>query len=363
MKKLIFLILLAPFYILGQTDSKSEKKETKEKEEQAFKVVPLITSSPLMGFGFGAAASYLYNTKEDTSSKSQLQVAGQYSTTESYNASIQNSAWFNNNKTLSSTALTYSSINNDYAAEGEDIKYNTSTLSLSQLLLFKISQDIYLGTPINFRNIKHKANNDAGEDFLYENGFQNESSLGLGISSSYDTRTNKYFPVNATWISLHINANPAALGAVNDYYSTVLDARYYARGFGYNDVWAWQFYGQYSSKKTPDNGLPTLSGKTLLRGFPAGQYKAKYLSGAQTEYRYTINDSRFRLTGFVGLSHLSGGSFGVDGRSRDDDGWYSAGGVGVRYILQQVTGVDLRLDLVRTSKQNNAIYLVLNQAF
>ena len=316
-----------------------------------------------MGLGFGAAATYIYNTGEGNSSKSQLQFGGQYSVTNSYNIFLKNNAWFNDNRILSSTVITYSNINNELTSDEEDVAYNVKTLMMSELLMFKLKKNIYVGGPIKYKNIKYKPNNEAGEDFLYENGFQDENSLGIGLSSSYDTRRNKYYPTSAAWVSLHLNSNPSWLGAVNNYYSIVLDARYYMKGFSHDDVWAWQFYGQYSSDKTPDSGLPTLSGKTLLRGYPAGQYKAKYLSGAQTEYRYTIGQSRFRVTGFFGISNLSGSSFGVEGRSRDDDGWYSAGGVGLRYKLQQITGVDLRLDFIRTSVGEYALYLMLNQAF
>lgn len=316
-----------------------------------------------MGFGFGAAATYLYSTDGNISSKSQLQAGGQYSNTESFNLFVRNNAWFKDNKTFSSTIITYSDINNEFTSDGSDVAYNVRTLIMSELLMFKIRNNLYLGGPLKYKKIHYKANNDEGADFLYQNGFQDENSLGIGVSSSYDTRRSKYYPMNATWISLHLNSNPSWLGAVNTYYSIVMDARYYTNGFSLNDVWAWQFYGQYSSERTPDSGLPTLSGKTLLRGFPAGQFKAKYISGGQTEYRYTIGQSRFRLTGFFGISNLCGGSYGVEGRSRDDDGWYSAGGMGLRYILQPVTGVDLRLDVIRTSEGEFALYLMLNQAF
>lgn len=148
-----------------------------------------------------------------------------------------------------------------------------------------------------------------------------------------------------------------------DYYYAIINARHYAEGFKAGDVWAWQFYGQYSSDKTPDTGLPTLSGKSLLRGFPAGQFRARYLSGVQTEYRYQIPDTRFRLAVFGGVAHLSGESNGSSGASREDDGWYSAGGVGARYAIQPKTGVDLRLDLVTTSENEQSIYLMLSQSF
>lgn len=333
------------------------------KTERALRVVPLITSSPLMGFGAGAAASYLYYTKGANSSKSQLQVGGQYSNTKSYSLFIKNNAWFNNNKILSSSAILYSGINNEFKSNNQDVAYNVNTLILSELLLFKIANNLYFGGPINYKKISYEANNTAGSDFMFRNGYQNESSGSYGLAVSFDTRKNKYFPSAAAWISLSLSNNPVWLGAINNYSALVFDARYYAKGFRDIDVWAYQFYGKFNANKTPDSGLPTLSGKSLLRGFPAGQFKAKYLSGAQTEYRYTIKNSNFRITSFAGVANLNGGSYGLDNQSRQDDGWYYAYGIGARYRLQRRTGVDLRLDLVRTSAQENAIYLMLNQAF
>ena len=245
------LILLIPIYSFGQDSTKTEK---------AFKLVPLITSSPLMGFGFGAAATYLYSTDGNISSKSQLQVGGQYSSTNSYSLFVKNNAWFKQNKIFSGTVISYSDINNEFSSDGSDVEYNVGTVIASELLMFKVADKIYLGTPIKYKNLEYEAINEAGEDFLYENGFQNESSVSVGASSSYDTRKNKYFPIKSTFINVQLNFNPDWLGVVDSYSAVVLDARYYAKGFSENDAWAWQFYGQYSSEKTPDSGLPTISG-------------------------------------------------------------------------------------------------------
>lgn len=353
--KLLFVIIfLIPILTHGQDSIKTEK---------AFKLIPLISSSPLMGFGFGGAVSYLYRTEEQASSKSQLQIGGQYSNTESYNIFIKNNAWFKNNSIFSSTKILFSSINNEFDSEGEDVSYNVNSFLFSELLMFKVANNIYIGGPITYKSLKYNPNNEAGEDFLFDNGVTDEKTGGFGFSASFDNRKNKYYPSDATFMTTSINTNPSWLGSVNSYYSFVIDARHYAKGFTNQDVWAFQFYGQYSSEKTPDTGLPTLSGKTLLRGFPAGQFKAKYVSGAQTEYRYTIGHSRFRITSFVGGANLAGGSYGLDDQSRDDDGWYYAGGIGGRYAIQAKSGVDIRLDLVRTSVKENALYLTLNQAF
>lgn len=229
--------------------------------------------------------------------------------------------------------------------------------------MFWVADNIYLGAPLSYKGIKYSPSNENGADFMINNGIRNENTAGLGLMASYDSRKNKYCPSKSVWITTRINNNPEWLGSIANYYSFVTDARFYLKGFKESDVWAWQFYGKYTSKKTPDSGLPSLSGKSILRGYPSGQFKAKYLSGGQTEYRYTIDNTRFRLVAFFGLANLAGGSYGFEGYSRDNDGWYTTEGLGIRYKLQQVTGLDLRLDFVHTSEQQLSFYLKLNQAF
>jgi hypothetical protein len=353
MKKLLLIFLLSPLFATAQDSTATEK---------AFKIVPLITSSPLLGLGFGAAVSFLYKTDEP-SSKSQLSFGAQYSLTKSSVFFINNKAFFKDNSIRSNTATSFSNINNEFLSDGQDVSYNVKTFVLTEVLLFEIVHKSYLGGLLGYKQLLYKSNNTAGEEFLYKNGIVDERTGAIGLAYSFDSRKNKYYPSDAWLIDLGLNANPIWLGANQNYYQFISNIRYYAKGFHEGDVWAWQIYGQFSSKKTTDNGLPTLSGKNLLRGFTAGQYKALYMTGGQTEYRYQISKTRFRVIAFVGIANLAGGSFGEDGRSREDDGWYAAGGVGARYTIQPKTGVDLRLDLVYTSKNDKAIYLKLNQSF
>jgi len=353
------LTVLSAAPVFAEIEDNEESGET----EKALRIVPLITSSPLLGLGIGVTTSYLYNTKDEDSSKSQLQLGGQYSNTDSLSLFAKNNAFFKNNSIVSTTVLTYTSVNNEFSSDAEDVEYNVETVLADQIVIFKLAQDVFVGGQIIYKDIRHDPNNQEGEDFLIDNGIVDEKSLGFGVVASYDTRKNKYFPSDAAWLTSKLNTNPSALGAIDSYSSLTIDARFYAPGCTHNAVWASQIFGKYSTDKTPDTGLPTLSGKSLLRGFPAGQFKARYLTGAQSEYRYSIEDTRFRVTGFFGVANLSGGSIGTDSGSRHDDGWYYAGGIGLRYTIQQQTGVDVRLDIVSTSENVQSLYLMLNQAF
>ena len=120
-------------------------------------------------------------------------------------------------------------------AEDGHHEYNVETALADQIVIFKPAQDVFVGGEIIYKDIRYDPNNQEGEDFLIDNGIVDKKSLRFGVVASYDTRKNKYYPSNA--------------------------------------VWASQIFGKYSTDKTPDAGLPTLSGKSLLRGFPAGNLR------------------------------------------------------------------------------------------
>jgi hypothetical protein len=192
-----------------------------------------------MGWGFGLSTSYLYNADQSGALKSQLNFGGQYSVTDSYTVFVRNNLWLRNNSYLSSSNFAYSSINNKFENDRVDVAYHINTLLLAELLMFRVAGDFYIGTPLTYKKLSYSPINDAGEDFIIDNGIIDEKTGGIGVAVSYDTRRNKYYPSNSVWISARINDNPEWLGAINTYYSTIIDARYYAEGFGEDDVWAW----------------------------------------------------------------------------------------------------------------------------
>lgn len=351
--------------VIALSASAAPQKDFKSEvvKESPLRIVPLLTSTPLTGTGVGAAASYLYKLDEG-SPISQLQVGGQYSNTDSVTLFLRNNAFLRNNTLISNTAILPAKTNSEFDdSDGDEVKYKIKSFLVDQKLLTQWRENLYVGGRITYKNLKYSPNNEAGKDFIRENGIVDEESMAIGAAVSFDSRKNKYYPRDAYWVDIDATASPEALGAENSYGQLIFNARYYAAGLNQGDVWASQFYGHYATDKTPDSSLPTLSGKSMLRGFPAGQFKARYLTGAQTEYRYQLVDMPFRLIAFAGAAELNGGSYGQAGQSRDDDGWYYAGGVGVRYAIQRRTGVDLRLDVVTTSENEESVYLTLNQAF
>lgn len=355
--------------VLGLSGNALAEESKEPVKESNFKWVPLLTSTPVAGVGAGAAFSYLYDL-DDTSSRSQLRVGGQYTTAGSITMFVENGAFFDENNIVSTTKFLPGKTVTSFDDEriGAEVEYKMKSILFMERLVHRIGGDLapgvkfYGGGKLVYRNNEFTPENTAGRVFLVTNGIRDEKSVGLGAALTLDSRKNKYYPREAYWVDLDYDMYTEWLGSDKPFEKLTFNARYYAAGLGPRDVLAMQLYGEYASDDAPDSGLPTISGKTLLRGYPAGQFRAKYLTGSQIEYRYQIPETRFRLIAFGGIARLNGGSDGILGKRRDDD-WYNAFGVGARYTIQPKTGVDVRLDFVRTSIDEYSMYLLLNQAF
>jgi len=327
---------------------------SKSFKEGRYKIVPLLSSNLTSSTGIGGAITYLYDLNPN-SSPSQLLSGAQYTNTRSWSAFAKNDAYLYNDKLRSTTIISiihnrsqfevpsngdFDMGTSDILPEaGEGVRYDIDIMFMAELLMYEIKDHIYAGAHAFYVSQTFSNANVSGEIFLRENGASNAKRGTVGLDLSYDTRNKKekYFPRNAEWIMLQANYSPTFLGSEKNYSAVMVNARIYRPGFNINDVWANQFYGYYSSKNTPDGALGALGSRKVLRGFPIGKYKTRFLSALQTEYRYQIPNTKYRTVAFAGIADLQGGSTGDGaGNNRDDNnGIYYSGGLDLRYAIQQ----------------------------
>ena len=244
--------------------------------------------------------------------------------------------------------------------------YEIEIDAILQQFMYLAYKNIYVGGQVFYVAQDFSAKNEDGEWFLIGNGIESVDRGGIGAIISYDTRSKseKFYPVNSVFVNGSFNYFPTFMGSDEVFYNFLLNARNYMPLGGKNNVLAMQFLGQYCSYNTPDGALSALGGRNVLRGFPIGKYKTRYMSAVQFEYRYTLGESAFRLAPFAGFANLSGGSKGTELGNRDsDNGNYYSGGFGVHYILQKKYQLDYRVDLAYSSDDEISLYASLNQAF
>ena len=365
MKKIFILILLVSMLF------SSEKQE-----DLNYKIVPTLTSNPTSGTGLGLIGMLLYNADEN-SSTSQLFGGGQYTNTDSYNFFAGNAMFFKGDKWQSKTIFSHFFNKSSFDIPVGDFTYSFADsyssadmdvkgYFIAQKVLYKVYTNIYIGAQAIFYNTNFNATNELGKLFMKEKGIEDNKLGSVGISFSYDNRRKNeiIYPRDAQLIDIMLNTSPTSLGANESYSNFSINARHYQRGFKADDVLALQLFFMHVSENAPDNALPTVGMRNIIRGFSLGQYKARTMSAAQAEYRYQITNTRFRLALFGGYTNLSNGSKGNEYGNRDaDNGDYFSGGIGLRYTLDKKSGMDYRIDLVTTNKDEQSIYASIKQAF
>ncbi len=375
LKELKSIVLLPILFLVLTSLQADDTNITQEDHEVSFRVMPIVSSNPTSGTGAGAAGMMIYKVDKD-SSPSQTIVTGQYTNTKSYSAFAVNKMFFGSDDFQSNTVVGML-YNNSEIDLGEYVPatfnvdpnahFDVTIYMIAQQFLYQIKEDVYVGGQLFYINQTFNPQNLTGAAFILANGIKDSSRLGYGATYAYDTRskTEKFYPREAVWMTLTANDFPAVWGSSDHYYNVLLNARDYIKGFKDDDVIATQLFGQYSSEETPDGALAALGSRSILRGFVIGQYKARNMIAIQSEYRYQITNTAFRLAAFAGYANLSGGSKGTGPTAnRDrDNGNYVSGGVGVRYTIQEKQGVDYRVDFATTSTHDHAIYANINQAF
>jgi len=360
----VFLLLVLFFGIANGEDSNS------------YKVVPIVSSNPTAGTGVGVMGVMMYNA-DKTSSPSQALISAQYTDTDSYNIFIVNKLFIDSDKWQSNTVYGHIYNNTSFGIDTSEfylpIDYIKPEFSVTidaalQQLIYLISDDIYIGGQIFYISQEFEAQNEEGKFFLVSSGIEESMQRGgLGATFSYDTRgrDEKFYPRDSTWINVACNYFPSFFGSDETFYNFLINARKYIPLGKSDDILALQFMGQYCSEDTPDGALAALGMRNILRGFPIGKYKTRYLNAIQSEYRYTIADTRFRLVPFVGYANLSGGSKGTGEKTNRnrDNGDYFSGGAGVHYILDKKFKLDYRVDVAYSSDNEVSVYASINQAF
>ena len=336
-----------------------------------FKIMPTISSNPTSGTGLGVMSSLVYQVDE-TSSPSQAIAVAQYTTTDSYNIFLFNNMFFDEDKYhfISGGGYILNNASLDLPVDipyfSEDAQMKVEIFMVFAQLYYEFFENVYLGGQTFYIDQRINATNIEGEIFKRTFGVEDNKRLAFGPVLAYDTRSKKekFYPRDAYYVQMAFNLFSKHLGSGDTYYNSNINARSYKHGFKADDVIATQIYSKYCSEETPDGALATLGANNVLRGFPLGQYKARFLTAFQAEYRYEITDTSFRLTTFVGAANLSLGSKGTQNGNRDsNNGNYYSGGMGMHYALQKEAGIDYRIDLVYSSDEEVSVYATINQAF
>jgi len=179
---------------------------------------------------------------------------------------------------------------------------------------------------------------------------------GLGPTLLADYRDNPFSPTRGWYAEWATQVYTHKLGSQFDYTEHLFDLRRYVPLNARHNL-GFQAIGHFTSGTVPLRELPRLGGPNMMRGFVQGRYRDQQLWSVQAEYRYSLN--RFLVAAaFVAAGGVAPtlGEFSVETTR-------SAGGLGLRLLLNRKKNVYLRTDVALNSNGTTNLYIRMLDAF
>ncbi len=305
--------------------------------------VPAVISNPTLGTGLALALMYIHPQKEgDTSGRSNISgVAGMYTSTDSWMGALFHNGSYFNDRLRPSGALAYGEFNLKYYGIGNDspirdtpINYKAETTAFMPKVLFALPfRDWFVGPAFTFLKIDNTFDLSPIVPGLPEARIPTQTA-GLGLVTSHDSRDNNMWPFKGNWFELTLLDYGEYLGGDFDYEKIQAKFVHYIPIAGQFTL-AYRLDGEVIGGDAPFYDLAYLN----LRGFPRGLYSDKASATAQVQCNWQFQKR------WIALAFGGGGRIADDVSDLGGEPTRWAGGMGVRYMLNEKQRLSLGVDV------------------
>ncbi len=177
----------------------------------------------------------------------------------------------------------------------------------------------------------------------------------LTVEGDWDSRDALYRTRRGAFLRLAYGVAARAVGSDFAYRRWTADARWY-RSLGATTVLAAQLVADATTGTPPFDQLPHLGGSGILRGFTVPRYTDGAMSAAQVELRAPLKGI-VSLAAFVGTGVTAPSAASLAGAA-----WRTAGGAGLRLLLDRREGLQLRIDYALAAG-GSGLYIAAGDAF
>ena len=330
-------------------------------------IVPIVFKTPETGWAGGLSGSISFNTtpkSRNITRTSVIQVLSVFTERKQNVQAIDATIYLPKENYILSEQLSHSQFPENFWGIGPNTKnsfeerYTFEQVSATTHLKRKIFRRFFIGGILDFQTVyKIKSFNNGGIfDTTVFNGKTNNHILGLGLSASFDTRNNSFWPNKGMFLQTSITAFHKELFSSYTFQRFIIDFRFYKATFK-NHVIAIQLYNYSTTGNTPLRNLGMLGGANNLRGYYQGRFRDKSLYSVIAEYRAFIY---WRISGcvFGGFGDVYSG----DNRVSLKNVKASFGG-GLRLALLAKEKLNLRLDYGYVNKYNKGFYFTVAESF
>ncbi len=328
---------------------------------------PVISFAPETNLSFGVGMKGLFKLRGSgpETRTSNMPLTAQYTIENKYLFFSGFQIFFPKERYILAGNLRLQSFPSLYFGVGQDTPdSNEEEFSYSQILFEPIFlknlfvPNLYFGTGIRYNRISGVETEPQGLlDLSSQTGAKGSTSTGMQLAMIYDSRDNLLNAKEGLYIELTHGFYSKTFGGTQNYELTRFDLRLYTKLFNKpTSILAFQFMTHFSHGDTPLHELGRLGGDETMRGYFEGRYTDRNLYATQVEWRQKIN----RLWGFVAFAGMGGVAPSID-KFRIENIRPSVG-VGLRFLVDNVEDLNLRLDFGVGQRTNN-YYLKIAEAF
>jgi outer membrane protein assembly factor BamA len=342
--------------------------EDEELSQRDWLWLPIPSNSPATGFGLAALGAYLYRLDEE--SQTSMSGFGAYgSTNGSWAVGALQRANFGHGRWRLDLGMGYASVNYTYFGQGNDAGDNGLGLPITQKgwvirprAYRRIFENFYAGLQYRYLTSQTTIRFErAGQlPAIPERpelpGLQVDVDAGLlGLLLKYDSRNSEWTPTSGLLFDVQFDLGRKNLGNDFDYETLRLTFSHYIE-LKPNHVIAYNAHLCAASNDTPFFDICLYGSSNTLRGYEAGQYRDNAMVAIQAEYRWKFT-KKFGLAVFAGV-----GAVASDIGDLGKEGWLPSAGVGLRYLVSEVFGVNIGADYA-WGKNSEAFYIRIGEAF
>jgi len=327
-------------------------------------VMPGPFYTPELGLGIGTAVVGLYrpDAGDDVSQNSTLALSGYVSSTGAFGLTMQNYAFFAEDRwrlfldgALSDTPTYYWGTGfSSGDSESKKEKYTAQVLDLRPTIYRRLVNNVYLGMGWVL-DAQHAAQRAKSDPPNIERTALGPSTLSSGssVELSWDDRDFMPNPRKGQYADLRYIRYAPDIDSDTPFNEYQLHYSHY-HPLNEKSVLAWEADGAFTQGEVPWNMLPLLGSNQRMRGYYEGRYRDKNVVSGQLEYRSKLS-WRHGVVGWIGAGTMAS-SF----HSLDDGRWLPSTGVGYRFEFKP--RINVRLDY-GIGKGSSGFYFQVGEAF
>lgn len=367
--RLLMFILSTLFFITDATAERARFIEDRvwqdssgydSKSDFSLSAFPIVFFLPETGLAFGGAGISVFNIgKNKAWRNSSVQLGLAYTLKRQFLLFIPYELYFGDDWRLQGELGYYRYFYNYYGigidSKIEDLEfYDADFPRIIASLTRRIDEVYFVGLQYRLDNF---AISDQSELLTSQNpvGFGGGTVSTIGLTASYDTRDDIFYPSKG-WNILFLNENSAAACGSSFNFSTFsVDASLFF-SVAKNHILAFNYYTGLTLGESPYFSYFFMSSGKKGRGFNDRRFIDRNINIGQLEYRYPIYKR------FSGVAFMSIGTVGGTYADAFTNSGKFAYGAGLRFQLSKKQKSNIRVD-VANSQEGMQFYLTIGEAF